>query len=75
MFNIEVISEKIMCVLRRKIVGIGHENMGHKHWREREREDGVNTLGHKSRRVCVLSCNCQHRFEIIGHKNFGEYEL
>ncbi len=23
--------------------------------------------------MCVLSCNCQHGFEIIGHKNFGEY--
>jgi hypothetical protein len=34
---------------------------------EREREDGVNTLeGHKSRRCCVLGCNCQHGFEIIG---------
>jgi hypothetical protein len=53
-----------MCALRKKIVGIGHENMGHKHWRE----DGVNTLAHKSRR-CVLGCNCQHGFEIIiGHK-------
>jgi hypothetical protein len=41
---------------------------------EREREDVVNALGHKSRR-CVLGCNCQHGFEIIGHKNFGEYKL